>query len=155
MGGPSMSTSTMDRRMGIGVHKGPIQSIIPGRTDRHNMNVGSGSYVVPADVVSHLGQNNSQAGMAKLGAMFGKTPGIKHGSLPHPPSIKFKARGGGIGKPTPIVAAGGEYVIDPETVAELGGGDINLGHKALDAWVLRIRKEHIKTLQKLPGPAKS
>jgi hypothetical protein len=138
------------------MHSGPIRSIVPGRTDKHNMNVGSGSYVVPADVVSHMGQNNSSAGMAKLGSMFGPMPKMAHGSLPKAPSIRMpKAHGGAIGKPTPIIAAGGEYVIPPEIVAEIGGGDIDLGHKALDAWVLKVRKAHIKTLRKLPGPAKS
>ena len=38
------------------MHTGPIMSSVPGRTDKHAMNVPSGSYVVPAHVVSHLGQ---------------------------------------------------------------------------------------------------
>jgi hypothetical protein len=33
------------------MHTGPIMSSVPGRTDKHAMNVPSGSYVVPADVV--------------------------------------------------------------------------------------------------------
>lgn len=152
VGGMTPWTTKLEAR-GL-THQGPIKSIIPGRTDKHPMNVGSGSYVVPADVVSHLGQNNTQAGMAKLGAMFGKTPAIKHGSLPRPPAMQ-KAKGGAVGKPTPIIAAGGEYVIPPEVVADIGGGDVDLGHKVLDSWVLKVRKQHIKTLQKLPGPAKT
>src|ERR1700722_16524757 len=45
------------------MHPGPFLSAVPGRTDSHNMAVPSGSYVVPAHAVSHLGQSNSLAGM--------------------------------------------------------------------------------------------
>ena len=65
------------------------------------------------------------------------------------------ARGDDAGRPTPIVAAGGEYSIEPEQVKIIGGGDLARGHKILDAWVLKLRKDHIKTLKGLPPPAKS
>jgi hypothetical protein len=68
------------------------------------------------------------------------------------------AHGGAVppdGQPgTPINASGGEFVISPEEVKRRGHGDLELGHEALDAWVKGLRKEHIRTLQKLPGPAK-
>jgi hypothetical protein len=54
----------------------------------------------------------------------------------------------------PIVAAGGEYVIHPDQVREVGGGDLELGHAVLDDFVKRMRKELIHTLKKLPGPKK-
>src|SRR5215470_14523567 len=41
---------------------GFIDSDVPGRTDKHYIRVDSGSYVLPADHVSALGQNNSNAG---------------------------------------------------------------------------------------------
>src|SRR5438445_2709065 len=65
---PSWQVKNEARSM---LHSGPITSAVPGRTDRHNVSVGSGSYVMPADAVSHLGQNNTKAGHAILGAMFG------------------------------------------------------------------------------------
>lgn len=159
------------------LHSGPISSIVPGRTDRHNVSVGSGSYVMPADAVSHLGQSNTKAGQAILSHMFGssgpygigKDMGLKHGpgapkapGLPRQPAAphipKFQSSGGGkgdhAGSPVPIVVAGGEFTIPPEAVAAVGGGDIKRGHKILDAWVLSIRKKHIKTLRGLPPPAK-
>lgn len=149
----------VDQEVRSMTHHGPINSMVPGRTDKHDMHVGSGAYVVPADIVSHYGQNNTLAGQKKMQSMFGapmarpKRGGVH---IPGPAHIRPpKAKGGSVGKPTPIIAAGGEYVIPPEVVEEIGGGDINIGHKALDAWVLRVRKDHIKTLQKLPGPAKS
>jgi hypothetical protein len=53
-----------------------------------------------------------------------------------------------------IVAAGGEFIVPPDKVAELGGGDLKRGHDLLDAMVKHIRKTTIKTLKRLPGPKK-
>ena len=61
---------------------------------------------------------------------------------------------GGATEGVPIVAAGGEYVIPPEHVVRLGGGDLDHGHKILDAFVKKMRQKTIKTLQNLPGPKK-
>ena len=63
------------------------------------------------------------------------------------------ARGGSTDA-VPIVAAGGEYVIPPEDVMHLGNGDLDHGHKILDAFVKKMREKTIKTLQGLPGPKK-
>lgn len=157
------------------MHAGPIASVVPGRTDNHPMNVAAGSYVLPADHVSSLGQGNTQAGMAILGKMFGgggpygvgRNMGIAHGAgAPHAPrpmgalasggaSDKGGARGSGEGHAVPIMAAGGEFVIPPHVVAAIGKGNIHHGHQILDAWVLANRKKHVSTLNKLPPPAKS
>jgi 8-oxo-dGTP pyrophosphatase MutT (NUDIX family) len=59
---------------------------------------------------------------------------------------------GGESSGVPIVAAGGEWVISPSHVRQVGGGDIDLGHRVLDSFVHRVRKELIGTLVKLPGP---
>lgn len=61
---------------------------------------------------------------------------------------------GGATDAVPIVAAGGEYVIPPEDVMHIGGGDLDHGHKILDAFVKKMREKTIKTLQGLPGPKK-
>jgi hypothetical protein len=61
---------------------------------------------------------------------------------------------GGATDGVPIVAAGGEYVIPPEDVVHIGGGDMDHGHKVLDAFVKKMRQKTIKTLQGLPGPKK-
>lgn len=157
-------------------HTGPIMSAVPGRTDAHAMNVPSGSYVVPAQAVSHLGQNNTLAGMNVLSKMFGpggpygtsapsimrgrSMPGIPkmpHAALMKPPRLSDKggARGEGMGQPVPINAAGGEFIIPPEVVMKIGGGNLNHGHKILDNWIMQIKKEHAETIKKLPGPAKN
>ena len=130
------------RASGGAVHTGPIKSAVGGRTDHHPMEVPEGSYVLPADHVSSLGQGNTENGFEVLEQMFGD------GGYP-------RAKGGAVSeKSVPIMAAGGEYVITPDKVAEIGGGDLDHGHKILDNWVVTNRKKHIKTLQKLPGPAK-
>jgi 8-oxo-dGTP pyrophosphatase MutT (NUDIX family) len=60
--------------------------------------------------------------------------------------------GGGESSGVPIVAAGGEWVIPPEHVRRVGDGDIDRGHKVLDRFVLKVRKELIGTLRKLDPP---
>lgn len=59
---------------------------------------------------------------------------------------------GGSSSGVPIVAAGGEWVIPPHHVAQVGNGDLDMGHRVLDEFVKQVRKELIGTLQKLPGP---
>jgi hypothetical protein len=53
------------------VFAGPLHSHVPGRTDKINLNVKPGSYVIPADVVSILGEGNTLAGTVVLRAMYG------------------------------------------------------------------------------------
>lgn len=126
-------------------HTGPIQSPVPGRTDHVPMDVPSGSYVIPADLVSGLGQGNTEAGFHVIQSMF-PMPQMPYGTAPSRPQF---ATGGTV----PIDAAGGEYVIPPEAIVAKFG-DLNHGHRILDAWVKTQREHHVKTLKKLPGPAK-
>src|SRR5215469_13016344 len=78
---------------------GFIDSDVPGRTDKHYVTVQSGSYVLPADHVSALGQNNSNAGAEVVRKMFG--PGTKFG-----PRLAIpRFAGGGSVEPVPIVVA--------------------------------------------------
>jgi hypothetical protein len=123
-----------------GVHLGPIHSPVAGRTDHLPMHVPSGAYVIPADIVSSLGEGNTMAGYRAVKMMFRDAPAGAY------------AQGGGVGEPVPIVAAGGEYVLSPDEVIWAGKGDLDAGHRALDKWITGTRKELIKTLQKLPGP---
>jgi len=144
-------------------HVGPIRSSVPGRTDHIPLNVPNGSYVLPAQHVSHLGQNNTEAGFATLGRMFSKgpfgasQPHIGHGHLPSAPKPPHFADGGDVddGEDTvPIMAAGGEYVVHPRIVRAIGDGNLDHGHRILDEWVKRTKAAHAKTIAKLPGPAK-
>lgn len=144
---------------------GFIHSPIPGRTDLIHASPPVGSYVVPADIVSGIGEGNSLAGAAILGRALATAPfgtampkgrAGKGIAIPNPPPPYQAKRGGRmerhVGKPTPILAAGGEYVIPPDVVRAWGGGDLKRGHDALDAWVIAKRKAIAKEQMKLPGP---
>lgn len=148
-------------------HSGMIRSPVPGRTDKLPISVGGGAYILPADHLSALGQGNSDAGANIVNRMFkmGPQAGNPLGRMPtgikqlRSPASKISVRvgkphfaDGGDAPPVPIIAAGGEYAIPPDKVAEIGGGDMDRGHKILDHWVLATRKEHIKTLRGLKPP---
>lgn len=153
----------MKRGGRIKVHKGPIHSSVAGRTDHLPMHVASGSYVIPADIISAMGEGNSMAGFKVAKSIFSipgpygqSTGSIPYGggSMPYGQPEPHKAAGGETDA-VPIVAAGGEYVIPPEDVARLGKGSLDDGHKILDAFVKKMRKKTIATLQSLPGPKKN
>lgn len=142
-------------------HVGPIHSAVAGRTDHLPMEVSSGSYVLPADVVSSHGEGNTVAGFKVLKRVFGGVPynsgsspyGVSGGPYgsPAPHKSGGDAKGSGV---VPIVAAGGEMVLSPEQVRRVGDGDLERGHRILDAFVTRSRAKLVTTLRKLPGPAK-
>lgn len=124
-------------------HVGPIMGASPGRADHVPMAVPAGAHVVPADIVSSLGQGNTHAGMNVLSKMF------KSGPYGVPAKPTKLAEGGAV----PIMASDGEFVIDPAMVAEIGGGDPNYGHDVLDQWILNARRKAIETMQNLAPPA--
>ncbi|RLT25778.1 MAG: hypothetical protein DWI48_07230 [Chloroflexi bacterium] len=141
-------------------HVGPIHSPVAGRTDHLPMHVKSGSYVIPADIISAMGEGNTMAGFKSAKTIFSGTPYAKggaYGQSMSPYGATMPKAGGGATDGddlVPIVAAGGEYVVSPEEVGNIGGGDLDHGHKVLDAFVLKMRDKTIKTLQTLPGPKK-
>lgn len=118
-------------------HSGPIHGSTPGRVDTIEMSVPGESFIVPADVVSALGEGNTHAGFKVLGQMF-----------PAPP------QGRAMGGPVPIITAAGEYAVHPSHVQRVGGGDFKKGHEALRDFVSIVRAKHIKTLQRLPKPVR-
>ena len=135
------------------VFHGPLKAKIPGRTDRMPLHVHSGSYVLPADIVSGLAEGNTEAGYEVIKKMIEEA----------------KSQGGRVGMQTkygltghyhtpraivPVIVAGGEYILTPEEVESFGDGNLDAGHRVLDSFVKSQRKKTIKTLQKLPGPAK-
>lgn len=162
----------------IRLHTGPIHSAVAGRTDHLPMNVPHGAYVLPADIVSGMGQGNTVAGFKiakQLPSIFSASfygqekagSGMPYGAtgLPyHGPSPK-KAAGGQLerssddeandGEGVPIVAAGGEHVYHPREVRQIGNGDLDRGHRILDNFVTEYR-DHVRgTLRDLPGPRKN
>ena len=141
-------------------HSGMVNSAVAGRTDKLPMGIKSGGYVVPADIISAVGQGNSAAGANGFNKLLGMGPYGTPGSKPpksSSPKMKGFADGGDVeGEDTvPVIVAGGEFVIPAEKIVEIGGGDLDHGHAILDKMVLDIRKKNIKTLKNLPGPKKN
>ena len=110
-----------------------------------------GSFVVPADVVSMIGNGSTDAGLRLLNAKVSSHAG--GGAIP--------LRGPGDGQsddiPTtvegkiPARVADGEAYISPDTVTRLGGGDLQRGTKRLYSMLDRVRKQaHGRTQQQRP-----
>ena len=141
----------------MALHVGPIHSSVAGRTDHLPVHLPSDSYVLPADIVSALGEGNTVNGFQRIRRMFAGTPyGVKS-TTPYgqgeTPYGQGKADGGEI-TGVPVVVAGGEYVLKPEEVQFAGDGDVKRGHRVLDDFVKEYRAKTIDTLKKLPGPKK-
>lgn len=132
---------------------GSLVSTVPGRTDLHLTHVPSGSYVIPADIVSGHGQGNTLAGMKFLHKKFG---------MEEPDATHKLARGGRadehVGRPVKVKLAGGEIVVPPDkvhaTMERLFKKKMTLdeAHKKMDSWVRESRKKLRRQLAKLPGP---
>jgi len=168
------TTTTTTQGAAFGnLFSGPIHSPVAGRTDHLPMHVHSGSYVIPADIISAMGEGNTMAGFKSARRIFGGMPYSQgaapygQGAMPYGQAASPYAQekipygeghvghaDGGKSDGVAIVAAGGEYVIHPDDVTRLGDGDIDEGHKILDSFVNKMRAKTIKTLQKLPGPKK-
>ena len=127
------------------VFHGPVKTPIPGRTDRLPIHVHSGSYVIPADIVSGLGEGNTLAGYEAIKRMFSHHLQAKYGlrgSYHQPREV------------VPVIVAGGEYILSPDEVEMAGDGDLDKGHAVLDAFVKSQRRKLRQKLAKLPGPAR-
>ncbi len=174
------------RRADGGGLSGPLLGATDGRADDVNTSVPNGSHIIPADIVSALGEGNSVAGAAKLGKMFPnsrgpKAPAIKMGMqripampripqqpaqhmphilrnqahmprMPHMPGMPKGLKHGGNAAHVPVRLSDGEFAVHPLDVARSGGGNIERGHRALNHWIMTVRKEDIERRKKLPGP---
>lgn len=137
---------------------GFLNSSVAGRTDRLPVAVAADSYVIPADVVSGVGQGNSLSGARLLNEALKTGPwgtAINHvgahSNAPRPPKPEYDKKGGTTHH-MPIMVAGGEYTVPPEVVKRLGGGDKTKGHRLLDEMVKRVRAHTLKTIRTLPKP---
>lgn len=146
---------------------GFLSGLTGGRADAVRTSAPGGSYVLPADVVSGLGEGNSIAGARVIDEMLHTQPwGIQgtpvrgNRGLPHPQARIPEAKGGGVQgadsapRPVPVDLSHGEYVIHPRDVMRIGKGSMKRGHRVLDAWVLHERKKHVAKLKSLPGPVR-
>ena len=146
------------RAKGGRVHHGPIKSPVAGRTDHLPIHVPQGAYVLPADIISAMGEGNTDAGFKIASGVFGQPfYGDKsaHAGKPYGADDELygqpmpeRADGGEV----PIVAAGGEFVIHPDSVLKQGRGSMDDGLRILDEFVKRYRAKTVQTLKALPGP---
>jgi hypothetical protein len=93
-----------------------------------------GSFIVPADVVSHFGNGSTDAGLQALHKHLGATPIMGHGdgmSDDIHTSIEGKQ---------PARVANGEAIVDPDRVKALGQGSSDVGAKKLYAMMDKVRK---------------
>lgn len=99
----------------VKTHSGPISSGVAGRTDHLNMTVPEGSHVLPADVVSALGEGNTVAGYKVVKDLFAV-----------PSYIKGKPYGTGAGMPyrakKPLSLKGYAYGVGPPPGKAASGG---------------------------------
>ncbi|HXZ02288.1 MAG TPA: hypothetical protein VEI03_20000 [Stellaceae bacterium] len=182
-GGPNpqaMAGVAAPGAMGELYHPGGfLQSPVAGRTDHLPLAVPADSHVIPADVVSGIGEGNSLNGAHLLDTMFhngrwgAKAPKARAPSpaLFPPPRAPQRAAGGPPANPdrtTSILAAGGEYVVRPEAVEHFGAiakrrepqrharkSAMQAGHDVIDDFIVKARKHIVRTMKRLPGPVKS
>lgn len=164
-GGMSMGTDmpSWTRTAASQMAQGYLHGSTLGRADALTTTAPGGSYVIPADVIAGLGEGNNLAGARIMQEAISSgpwgTPHVRMGhgaNLPHP-HAQADAKGGGVqagAGAVPVRLSHGEFVITPEQVTAIGGGDLKHGHKVLDHFVETRRAKDIKKLKSLPGPVK-
>lgn len=115
-----------------------------GRADKIITKSPNGSYIIPADIVSHLGEGNSEAGGKVITAMLAR--------MERERPNKLAVGGSTNAAPIPVALSHGEFQVSPRHVAMIGHGSLKHGHAVLDKWVQKVREDHIKTLKKLKPP---
>jgi hypothetical protein len=90
----------------------------------------SGGFVVPADVVSMIGEGNTDAGFKRIKSMVPSATAIKGGDGGQADTVKTSIEG-----KQPARVAHGEMYIPPETVKSLGGA------KKLYAMMDKVRQQ--------------
>jgi len=139
---------------------GLISSPTPGRADSVSGALKAGSYVMPADVVSAMGQGNTMAGARALSGLMSMSPfNANAARAPKGRGMTAKrmkrfADGGATEEEVPVNLSGGEFIFPPEAVAAFGNGDMQHGHEVLDAMVKEIRRKNLAHISQLPPPRK-
>ena len=140
-----------------------------GRSDAVHTQAPGGSYILPASLVSGLGEGNSDAGAKVWDEILRSAPhGIEQAperrgrGPPQPPRLPsssgYEAKGGGVqgadasGAPVPVALSHGEIFVPPEDVKRFGGGNLKKGQRVLDRWVQMELKRIGKEILTLPGP---
>ena len=123
------------RKMARG--SGLVKAVSPGRADAVHTHVPRGGYVVPADVVSGLGQGNTIAGARRITRTI-KTAG--------------SFRNGGQVESVPVRLSGGEFYIHPHHLAAIGRGSLERGSAMMDGVVAQTRHANAHRALTAPPP---
>lgn len=161
---PSMDFPSWTRMQAHGEDTHP-SGLIPGmgggRQDNVAMNLAPHSHVIPADVVSGLGSGNTGAGASNLESALHTGPfGTSLPKVPRAPKMSAAprmpklAKGGGAESGVKTLVSSGEYIVHPDDVRRIGGGDFDKGHDWLDRFIVHSRKQIIAHQRKLPPPVK-
>jgi hypothetical protein len=164
----SMADPWWTRQEARGSDSGLLSGNTFGRADSVKTSAPSGSYVLPAEMISGLGEGNTLSGprvvseMTSTGPYGTALPRITHGRGPPSPAhvqAAQQAKGGGVQEGpedhTPVALSHGEIVLSPqqciEVVSKVAGRPVPLkyAHKVLDAWVKIEHKKHADKLAKL------
>jgi hypothetical protein len=114
---------------------GLLHGVTPGRADKINTSVPNNTFIIPAHVVSALGQGNTLAGAAVLDKMF-----------------PAQRKNGG---KVEVALSDGEYRVDPQHVLRVGNGDFERGHRILKHFCEHVTHQTIEHLKHLPSPVDS
>jgi len=129
------------RAHGGKVHDGPIHSSVAGRTDHLPMHVASGSYVIPADIISALGEGNSMAGFKVAKSIFsGGGGGDAKGMPDDMAGMPHKTAGGRLG-----------YYDGGDTTKNKLGASLKSGSGSMSA--SKTAKETVAAAPARPQPA--
>lgn len=135
-GGPVREGVPASGRYVVGLVKHPS----PGRADAVDAVARVGSYVIPADVVSALGEGNTDAGAKVLEqGLRNRNLGFADGGLVPEDAMEVKL-------------SGGEFVFPPEDVEEIGNGDMRAGASELDKFVSSVRERVSQMAPNMPEP---
>lgn len=147
-----------------------------GRQDKIETTAPGGAYVLPADIISGLGEGNSLAGARIMQEALGTGPhgtplprGARGRGPPRPPREapasygnagygSQYAKGGSTGE-TPVALSHGEFVLTAQqaiALAEKVSDGVKLTYnqakRVLDKWVVHERRRHVDQLKKLEPP---
>lgn len=132
------------RRVG---RMGLVHATSPGRADLVGTKLPRGSYVLPADVVSGVGEGNTMAGAKLLGMSLPELAKAAAAGSVH------LAGGGRVDEEElDVRLSGGEFLVAPEQVRFIGGGDAEAGAAALDRLVAAVRGAVVEHSVTSPGP---